>query len=217
MRTIFMTMAAIGALAVGTPAAAQHMGGNVQARVYQLQTELHAGIRNGSISTRESMPLRQQLRRLTRLERIYSSNGLTGRERGELMQGISQLRQQIRIAERSGNGRYGRGDGNDGRWGDRDDRRDDRWSGRGDDDGRDGRWDNDDDDDGRDGRWDNDDDRDGVLRVGQRASGGLSALPAGLRTQFRDGNGSYFRYGGGNVYQIDARTNLILRVYAARR
>jgi hypothetical protein len=55
------------------------------------------------------------------------------------------------------------------------------------------------------------------LRVGQRASGNLYDLPYEYRNQFRDGNGAYFRTDGRNIYQIDARSQTVVRVYQMNR
>jgi hypothetical protein len=93
-----------------------------------------------------------------------------------------------------GNGQYDRGDDY------RDDGRYDR---------NDGRYD-------RDDSYDRDDEGD-ALRVGERASGGLFAVPDAYRYRFRDGGGVYYRYGNGNVYQIDARTGTVLRIYSVGR
>lgn len=132
-------------------------------------------------------------------------------------------------------------------WDDRDDDRDGRWDDDDDDDryggsaggridaDRDG-WDDRDYD--RDGRWDDDvsegryqsGNRGGVigqvldaviggggLRVGQRASANLGAVPYQYRGQFRDGNGSYYRSDGRAIYQIDVRTQTVVRVYPLNR
>jgi hypothetical protein len=204
-------MAAISALSIGAPAAAQSLGFGGQMRVQQLQAQLQAGVRSGEISRREAMPLREQLRQLVRLEQIYARGGISGRERADLMQRTNVLRQQIRVASRDGDGRFDR----DGRFGDSDRYGDDdRYrAGR---DGRDGRYDRDD-DDGRDGRWD-DNDRDGRggLAIGSRIGANVGIVPAAWRDRYRDGGGFYYRYADGNVYQVDARTNLIVRVYAQR-
>ena len=136
--------------------------------------------------------------------------------------------------------RYGRGDDRYDR-NDRYGRGDDRY-GRDDSYGRDGRYDRnndgyDDRDIDRDGRWDNDgdysrDQRDnrGIvgtildrvtgnngLRVGQRASANLGGVPYAYRDQFRDGNGVYYRSDGRQIYQIDARTQTVVRIYAMNR
>ncbi|MEA3016324.1 MAG: hypothetical protein QOI38_1046 [Sphingomonadales bacterium] len=55
------------------------------------------------------------------------------------------------------------------------------------------------------------------LRVGQRASADLGAVPYDLRSQYRDGSGAYYRADRRNVYRIDARTNLVMQVFALNR
>ena len=135
--------------------------------------------------------------------------------------------------------RYGRGDvdsrydrNNDG-WDDRDGNRDGRWD-------VDSRYDSnrdgyDDRDYNRDGRWDNDQgyqqsDNRGVvgqildrvtgnngLRVGQRASANLGSVPYAYRDQYRDGDNFYYRSDSRNIYQIDARTQTVVRVYSMNR
>ena len=57
----------------------------------------------------------------------------------------------------------------------------------------------------------------GYLRVGQRISGNFGDMPAQYRDRYRDSDGSYYRYDRGNIYQVDARTNLILRIFADGR
>lgn len=57
----------------------------------------------------------------------------------------------------------------------------------------------------------------GGLRVGQRVSGNLYGVPPEYRGQFRDGNGTYFRSDGRQIYQIDARTQTVVRVFPMRR
>jgi hypothetical protein len=169
MKKILLSMAAVSALSIGAPAAAQYQNqgygngsyqnrnyqnganGNVAARIGQLQARLQAGVQSGAISRQEAQPLRQQLRQLIQLERQYSFNGLSGQERADLQQRIRNLRQQIQFAEggqgRFGDRRYGDDDrryGNDaGRYGtsDRIDRNRDGYDDR--DLDRDGRWDDD--------------------------------------------------------------------------
>jgi hypothetical protein len=53
----------------------------------------------------------------------------------------------------------------------------------------------------------------GGLQVGQRASANLYAVPYEYRDQFRDSSNVYFRSDGRRIYEIDARTQTILRVY----
>jgi hypothetical protein len=258
MKKILIALAATSALVAAMPAAAQGAGGNLQLRVGQLQTQLQTGVQSGAITRSEAVPLRQQLRQLTRLERQYAQGGISGQERADLQHRINNLRQGIRMAARTGDSRYdrdddrydrdddryGRGDG-DGRW----DRDNDGWDDR--DGNRDGRWDvesrNDSNRDGwddrdrdRDGRWDDDSDYDrdevsnrddrgilgqvidrvtgnGGLRVGQQASANLGAVPYEYRSRYPDGNGAYYRSDGSRIYQIDARTHTVARVYAMNR
>jgi hypothetical protein len=249
MKTVLLSMAAMGALTVAMPAAAQVYGqGNLNAagaagistRIAQLDARLSAGVQAGVIDRTEAQRLRPQLRELRRLERQYSVNGLTRQERMDLQQRMRTLRQDIRLAD---NGRYDR-DNRYGNW--MDDDADDQYSARVDR-NRDG-WDDRDID--RDGRWDDDvrgqggpyeeaypvcdepQQRGGLggvldsvlgrggsscLGVGQRVSGNLSAVPYEYRNQYRDGGGVYYRTDGRQIYQIDARTNTVLRVYSMDR
>jgi hypothetical protein len=252
MNKIVIALAATTAFAGAAPAAAQYGAGNGPIGSGQLQLQLQAGVRSGAISRAEAMPLREQLMQLTRLEQIYARQGISGRERADLQHRINSLRQGIRMAERTGDGRYGRDDdrysrgddgyGRDGGY----DRNNDGWDDR--DSNRDGRWDvdarNDSNRDGwddrdlnRDGRWDNDQgygrdqvadrglvgqvfDRvtgNGGLRVGQRVSSDLAAVPYPYRSDYRDGAGTYYRSDGRQIYQIDARTQTVVRVYAMNR
>ena len=278
MKKVLITMAALSALSAGAPAAAQIAGG-VRAQLQQLDLRLQAGLRSGAITRREAVPLRGQFDQMARLERLYSRDGLSGRERADLEQRIQVLRRAIRFAERGADNRYDRNadgrddrydrnrdgyddrfdrdrDGDDDRFDRNNDNRDDRFDRNrdGDDDrfdrdndGDDDRFDRDDDDvddraerldrnrDGwddrdidRDGRWDDDATegryRDGgrppigaILGVGQRAPADLGALPLQYRDTYRDGNGSYYRSDGRAIYQIDVRTNAVVRVYPIDR
>ncbi|MGA9582169.1 MAG: hypothetical protein WBR13_09395 [Allosphingosinicella sp.] len=268
MNKLIIALAATTAFAGAAPAAAQYAGSSFQPRIGELQTQLQAGVRSGGITRAEAVPLRQQLRQLTDLERRYASGGFSAGERNDLQSRMASLRHSIRMAARSGNDRYGN-DGRDGRWQDRDGRWHD-GDGRNDDarpcppglarknngclppgqvgrDDRDDRYDRDDDrydrdddrwddrDYDRDDRRDNDDDyrqndgrgvvgqimdrvtgNDG-LRVGQRASSNLGGVPSAYRSRYRDGNGVYYRSDGRNIYQIDARTQTVARIYPMTR
>ena len=243
MKKILLGMAAVSALAVGAPAAAQqylgnyqnngyqngyNVNGSLEARIGQLQTRIQTGVQSGTITRQEAVSLRQQLRQLRQVERQYSMNGLSGQERADLQLRLRNLRQQIRYAEGGRNGQYSQG----GQY-DRDYDDDDRYSDRMDR-NRDGYDDRDYD---RDGRWDDDYEggyqqpaqRGGIggiidsvlgtggLRVGQRVSGNLYAVPYEYRNQFRDSNYAYYRSDGRQIYQIDARTQTVVRVYPMNR
>jgi hypothetical protein len=292
MKKIIIALAATTAIAAAAPAAAQYggqIGSSIQLRTDQLQAQLQAGVQAGTITRAEAMPLRDQLRMLSQLERQYSRDGLTFQERSELRSRAQSLRQGIRMAIRNGDDRYDRDD----RYGDRYDRdcppglekknngclppgqvgrdgRDDRWSDEnrygntqwidrnrdGYDDrdlnrdrriddrewrmaedryGSNDRYDRDDDRYGRDDRdYDdryrtNEPQRGGIgglidsvlggggLRVGQRVSGNLGGVPYQYRDQFRDGNGVYYRSDNRAIYQIDARTDTVVRIYPLNR
>lgn len=156
MKKIITIVAALSAIGLAAPAAAQDRYGNnnnsygyangnggIDARTNQLQRRIQVGIQRGTISRQEASYLNDRFRQLIRLERQYSRGGINRNERQALHQHILQLQQQIQSAERSrGNGYgYGRDDNRDGR------------------DWRDGRGDRDDRNDG-DRRWDDNDRRD---------------------------------------------------------
>ena len=216
---------------------------NVRARIAQLQVRLDAGLRSGAITRAEARPLYRELRQLQQLELRFRRNGISGRENAELQHRIDDLRQALFSAEgRRGWGRD-RGDdrwGNrqddwndrDSRWEDRDERRRERWEER--DERREERWeDREERWEDRDERWDDrrDDRRGGIggviddvlgvggLRVGQRvtANARLGAVPYEYRSRFRDNSRFYYRSDGRSIYQIDARTNVVLRIYDIRR
>lgn len=255
MRKIVLSVAALSAVAVGAPAAAQYgtandANGNLSFRIGNLQSRIQTGVQQGTISRQEAVQLRQQLRSLIQVERQYSANGLTGQERGDLQRRIQNLRQQIRFAEggQGQNGydqydrddRYGQGtrvdrdrDGYDDRDYDRDGRWDDDQGGYGQRDrtGQGGYYDRDDqyDDGYQDDGYQQPAQRGGIggiienflgtggLRVGQRAPGNLYGVPSQYRGQYRDGNSAYYRSDGRNIYQIDARSQTVVRVYPMNR
>lgn len=264
MKKAILSAAAISAFALATPVLAQsasstspqqngtyqnggYANNNISTRIAQLDQRFQAGIQSGAITRREAVPLRQQLRQLTQLERQYSANGLTPQERQTLQQRVRTLRQQLRIADDNAQGRYAQYDRDDdysqnGQYNDqyssRVDANNDGWDDR--DTNRNGRWD----DDRNTGNYDNRDDYDrdddgyqqpvqrgglggivdrvlgtnsGGLRVGQQASGNLYGVPDEYRSQYRDGNGSYYRSDGRSIYQIDTRTQSVVRVYPMNR
>jgi hypothetical protein len=49
------------------------------------------------------------------------------------------------------------------------------------------------------------------LRVGERVTADLGLVPDSYRARYRDGRGVYYRSDGRMVYEIDARTNIVLR------
>jgi hypothetical protein len=190
MRKIYMTLAAVSALAVTAPVAAQSWHGD-RSSTGELQARFDAGVESGAISRREAMPLRAQLRQLMQLERQYSRAGFTRQERYALQTRSRSLAMNITAAERLG---YGH--------------RDDRIAG---DDHRGHEGKNDFALTGRDG---NRGDRfAGDVRVGQHFSDRQIALPTQYRDRYRDSDAAYYRYDDNRIYQIDRVSGLILAMF----
>ena len=135
MNKILFGLAAVSALAVAAPAAAQYSdswnqrgwadrGDSVERRLDQLRYRIDDGVRRGTISRGEAARLTDQLWRLRRLEEQYDNGGLSGWDRQELERRLFALRDEVNRAEgrRRGYGGYDRG--GDWAWGD------DRWDGR---------------------------------------------------------------------------------------
>jgi hypothetical protein len=215
MKKSLLLITAVSALCAAAPAAAQYrsqtgLDTSFDARIAMLQTRLDAGIRDGTIDRREAMSLRQQLRTLARLEDRYAMNGLSNWERADLQQRIRALRMNVRVADNGSYDRFERGRWGDeayGQWGDS------RYQGR-------GGPDEDIDCQPRGSVGGFIDDlvgRDTCLRIGQRATGNLYAVPSDYRSQYRDGRGVYYRSDGRSIYEIDARTNTVIDIHRMPR
>ena len=233
MTKTLMAIAAGTALATGAPALSQTANSNIDLRINQLQTTLKTEVRAGRITRSEAQPIRQRLRELRQLEAQYSANGLTWTERRDLQVRIRDLRSQINYASRNDLTRYGANswiDNNRDGIDDRDVNRDgiiDRAY------GANGNYQNG--YYGQGGPYEpvaqcTTPQRGGIagilgsvlgtgsssycgLQVGQRVNTGLYAVPYQYQGQYRDGNGVYYRSDGRAIYQIDARTNVVTRVY----
>ena len=235
MTKILMALAAGTALATAAPAVSQtalntNTNSHMAVRIGQLQADLQAQIQAGTITRNEARPIRAQLRELRQLEAQYSANGLTWTERQDLQTRIRDLRGQINLAARNDLTRYGANtwiDNNRDGIDDRDLNRDgiiDRAYGA-----------NQNYQNGYYGQGGPLEpvpqcaQRSGIagvlgsvfgtnnsycgLQVGQQVSSGLYAVPYQYQSQYRDGNGVYYRSDGRAIYQIDARTNVVTRVY----
>ena len=51
------------------------------------------------------------------------------------------------------------------------------------------------------------------LQVGQLEPGGLQPVPVEYRSQYQDDGGSYYRFDGRRIYQINALNRTVMRVY----
>ena len=242
MRNITICLSAAALTAISSPAVAQYSNsyaqynptsaqnygspytsGNMTWRIAQLQTRLDDGLRSRSISRREAYPIRLEIQRLQRLERQFTVNGLTGQERAALQQRIRAVRQQLRAADDGGLGRYAEWDREDGIGRSsssplRVDANNDGWDDR---------------DLNRNGAWNDDVNYgyqepalgtavggliNGVLglagmQIGQRVPSNLYAVPYQHQAHYRDGNGVSYRSDGRQIYQIDARTHTVARVF----
>ena len=209
---------ALPAIAIGAPAAAQYApnnqyqysnqaNGNLDARIDQLRVRLQAGVQNGSITRREAAPIREQIRQLNQLERRYSMDGLSGQERADLQSRIRSVRQQLRMADNGANGRYAQWDVEDGY-----NQGYQQNYGQGYQPYQQG--------------YAQPPQQGGIagalgqilgiggLQVGQRATGNLYGVPYQYQGQYRDGNGVYYRSDGRRIYQIDARTQTVIRIFS---
>ena len=123
---------------------------------------------------------------LDRLERQYSYNGFSPAERIDLQRRLRDARQDLRLAD---NGSWDRNDRY--AWDEAITSR--RYTGRG----------------GPENDWLG-------LRIGQRATGDLVTRPGQVPDALsRRRSGVYYRSDGHMIYEIDARTNLVLNAYPA--
>jgi hypothetical protein len=210
----FLTLTALCALGVAAPATAQYVNGNVGGtagiynRIGQLETALDADIRAGVISRSENYTLRRQLSDLRATANLYSRNGLSQRERMDLQARFRTVRNNLRLADNGRLDRYGyqdnlwdsRDNGYYGQGGPYEEAYDDNCVSRG----------------GIAGVIDNIVGS-GCLRVGMRANSNLGAVPYEYRYRFRDGNNVYYRSDGRSIYEIDARTNTVVRIHDMNR
>jgi hypothetical protein len=229
MNKLILGIAALPMLAVAAPAAAQYYPNNqtqynnqnqynnqysnqgnvnISARIDQLRARLQAGVQNGSITRGEAAPIRDQIRQINQLERQYAVNGLSGQERADLQQRLRMVRQQLRVADNGANGRYGQWDAEDGY----NQGYQQQGYGQGAQPYQQG--------------YGQPAQQGGIagilsqvlggggLQVGQRATANLYGVPYQYQGQYRDGNGVYYRSDGRRIYQIDARTQTVVRIFS---
>jgi hypothetical protein len=227
MKKILMTLLALPAATFALEASAQSgyyaQGYGAQAnvgmqnRIAGLEARLSAGVQAGAIDRREERNLRRQLNDLRRMEMSYSQNGLSRDERNMLQQRTRTVREQLRMA--GGNGwanRYGWNDSDFDRYGNAYGNSYgtvtyDRYgnpvaSGY---------------PNGVGGPYEPAYNSSRGLNIGDVITGLLGGntlrqLPSGYQTQYRDRSDVYFRSDGNRVYEIDARTNRVIRVHPMR-
>ncbi len=194
MKKILLALAAIPAVVLASDAAAQpgygargDMGIGVQ--LDNLDARLDAGVQAGAISNSEQRRLRYQMRDLRQLQERYARNGIDRQERATLQQRLIALRQEVRRAGGSNWGnRYG--------WDDND------WNGRG---------------DGNYGRGDGYGNYGRGLRVGDTIPRELrGSLYNATRLGYRDRGNIQYRSDGRQVYEINVRTNRVVRIHPIR-
>ena len=189
MKRTFLLLTAVSALCAAAPAAAQYrsqygLDTSFDVRIGQLQSRLDAGIRAGTIDRREAWRLRRQITDLSRLEHQYSYNGFSREERFDLQRRLRDVRAELQVADSGSWDRYDR-------YG-----RDDDYYGRSAYTGRGGPL----------------NDWIGLL-IGQRATSNLGMVPGVYRDRYRDRSDVYYRSDGRMIYEIDARTNIVLNAY----
>jgi hypothetical protein len=231
MKNSVLSLIGLSALVSTAPAAAQYYpsnqnqsgsqsqygnqaNANLSTRIDQLRVRLQAGVQSGLITRVEAQPIRDQIRELSRLDQQYSVNGYSGQERAVLQQRIRQVRQQLRVVDNGANGRYNQWDA------------DDAYSQgyqqpnqQGYNPGYQQPYNQ-----GYQQGYQQPVQQGGIagvvnqllgvggLQVGQRASGNLSGVPVQYQNQYRDGDGVYYRTDGRRIYQIDARSQTVVRV-----
>jgi hypothetical protein len=181
-----VTMAAIAAISLATPASAQW--GHDRTYSHQLQHQIDTGVSRGRISTRESARLRGKLDSLVRLERRFMPGGISGREYAILFHRSAALAKDVRIASSDPSRR----DGNVAT----------AWESR----TINGRWVP----DARFAGLHPGDRFSGDSRVGQRATARIVSMPIQYRNEYVDSDRFYYGYDEGRVYQIDRQSQKIL-------
>jgi uncharacterized protein (DUF2252 family) len=115
MKTLHLTLAAVSALAIAAPLAAQPMQGEhaanreaapgqrliVEDPWLDLGQQLDAAIARGAITRREALTLRTDLRSLRHLARTYGRDGFSPGERATLVRRSAGLERAIQRAEQN--------------------------------------------------------------------------------------------------------------------
>ncbi len=102
MKSFLAMAAAVGALAIAAPAAAQSYGGwqPINQRQAQLDHRIDQGVRNGQLTRREAASLRAEFNQIARIEASYRRDGLSNWERADLDRRFDNLAQRVRFERR---------------------------------------------------------------------------------------------------------------------
>lgn len=99
MNKFLLTLAAIPAIVLASNAAAQTRGEvAIETRIANLEARINAGVQAGVINRNEASNLRRQMRDLRRLEISYSRDGLSRQEHATLQQRLRSVRANVRLA-----------------------------------------------------------------------------------------------------------------------
>ena len=79
----------------------------VDQRIERIEFRIDQGVRSGQLTRREAYHLRAQLNGVMRLEARYSRNGLSEWERADLSRRLDALTENVRMARRDDDRRYG--------------------------------------------------------------------------------------------------------------
>ena len=109
MKAIILSLGAAAVLATALPASAQSFArpGNQGASIEQ---RIDRGVRDGSLTRREAVSLRDQLQKIHQLEWRYGRDGVSNREARDLDHRYAELNQKLRFERHDGDNRYGRND-----------------------------------------------------------------------------------------------------------
>jgi hypothetical protein len=131
------------------------------------------------------------LRQVSRLERQYGVNGLSGQERSDLQQRVRMIRQQLRVADNGNEGRYAQWDAED-RYGQPYQQGHTQ---------------------GYQQPYQQGYSQTYPQPVQQGGIAGILSQIVGGGGHYRDGGGVYYRSDGRRIYQIDARSQTVLRIF----
>jgi hypothetical protein len=116
MKTLIATLAAATALTAGAATAQPYGYGHpgygrqwvpIEQRIERIDFRIDQGVRSGQLTRREAYELRAQLNGVVRLEARYSRNGLSEWERVDLSRRLDALTDNLRMARRDDDRRYG--------------------------------------------------------------------------------------------------------------